>query len=36
VLEAGRIVQIGDLDELQREPATSFVEEFLAGGSIAA
>lgn len=29
VLEAGRIVQIGTLDELKKKPATPFVEQFL-------
>jgi ABC-type sulfate/molybdate transport systems ATPase subunit len=29
VLEAGRIVQIGTLEELRAQPATAFVAEFL-------
>ena len=29
VLEQGRIVQLGDVDELRNKPATAFVEEFL-------
>jgi len=33
VLEAGKIVQIGTLDEVAKNPATPFVEEFLAGES---
>ncbi len=32
VLEGGRIVQLGSLDEVRREPATPFVQELLAGG----
>ena len=31
VLEHGRIVQIGKLEELRAEPATEFVDEFLRG-----
>lgn len=31
VMEKGRIVQVGTLGELRREPATRFVREFLAG-----
>ncbi len=31
VLESGRIVQVGDLEQLRKNPATPFVHEFLVG-----
>ena len=33
VLESGKIVQVGTLDELRRQPATPFVKDFLAAES---
>jgi len=34
VLEAGRIVQVGSLEELRRKPATEFVREFVAAAPV--